>query len=78
MYIVLPVKVDGLDALVSRVDSFNIHRTEFLLTVEEVKVTLPKFKILNTVKLNEILKSVCIYEETKIKCVYLYSVNLNQ
>lgn len=60
MYIVLPVKVDGLDALVSRVDNFNIHRTEFLLTLEEVKVTLPKFKIVNTVKLNEILKSLGI------------------
>lgn len=60
MYIVLPSKVDGLEELVSRVDSSTIHRTQFLLTLEEVKVSLPKFNIVNTVKLNDILKSVIV------------------
>lgn len=61
MYIVLPAKVDGLDELLSRVDNSNINRMQFLLNLEEVKVSLPKFSIVNTVKLNEILKSVNIY-----------------
>lgn len=60
MYIVLPNKIDGLDELISRVDSSNVHRTQFLLTSEEVKVSLPKFKFTNTVQLNEILKAVTI------------------
>lgn len=63
MYIVLPVKVDGLDDLVSRVDSSTIRRTQFLLNLEEVKVLLPRFKIVNTVKLNEVLKSVIIHHK---------------
>lgn len=61
MYIVLPAKVDGLDELLSRVDNSNINRMQFLLNLEEVKVSLPKFNIVNTVKLNEVLKSVSIY-----------------
>lgn len=61
MYVVLPSKVDGLDDLLSRVDSSNINRMQFLMNLEEVKVSLPKFNIVNTVKLNEILKSVNIY-----------------
>lgn len=60
MYIVLPNKVDGLDELISRIDSSNIHRSQFLLNFEEVKVSLPKFKFTNTIKLNDVLKSVSI------------------
>lgn len=70
MYIVLPTKVDGLDKLVSRLESFTIHQSEFLLTLEEVKVSLPKFKIVNTVKLNEILKSVITHTKFRIKSKY--------
>lgn len=48
MYIVLPTKVDGLDKLVSRLASFTIQQSKFLQRLEEVKVSLPKFKIVNT------------------------------
>lgn len=58
MYIVLPNKIDGLDELVSHINSSNIQRTSFLLT--QIKVSLLKFKILNTIKLKEILESVNI------------------
>lgn len=60
MYILLPTKIDGLDELVSRVDSSNFQRNQILMNSEEVEVTLPKFSIVNTVKLNEALKSVNI------------------
>lgn len=58
MYIILPNKRDGLDELISRIDSSNLHRTQILMDKLEVKVSLPKFKIVNTVKLTEILKAV--------------------
>lgn len=58
MYIVLPNKADGLDELISRVDSSYLHRTQILMEKVEVKVSIPKFKFTNTVKLNEILKAV--------------------
>lgn len=58
MYIILPNKRDGLDELVARIDSSNLHRTQILMDKLEVKVSLPKFKIVNTVKLTEILKAV--------------------
>ncbi|XP_055302785.1 serine protease inhibitor 27A-like [Sitodiplosis mosellana] len=60
MYIVLPNKVDGLDELISRVDSSYLHRTQILMEKVEVKVSIPKFKFTNTVKLNEILKALGI------------------
>lgn len=62
MYIVLPTKIDGLDELVSRIDSSKIQQLHFLKT--EIKVSIPKFKILNTIKLNEILKSVNIFRNS--------------
>lgn len=72
MYIVLPTKVDGLEELVQRVDSSTIHRQQFLLTLEEVKVSLPKFNIVNTVKLNDILKSVNIlYKITNAPYIFI-------
>lgn len=58
MYVVLPNKADGLDELISRVDSSYLHRTQILMEKVEVKVSIPKFKFTNTVKLNEILKAV--------------------
>ncbi|XP_031618765.1 serine protease inhibitor 27A-like [Contarinia nasturtii] len=58
MYIVLPYKDDGLNELISKIDS--IHRAQFLMEKVEVKVSLPKFKFTNTVKLNEILKALGI------------------
>lgn len=58
MYIVLPNKRDGLDELVSRFDSSTLQRTEILMDKVEVKVSLPKYKIFNTVQLNDILKAV--------------------
>lgn len=58
MYIVLPNKADGLDELISRVDSSYLHRTQILMEKVEVKVSIPKFKFTNTVKLNDILKAV--------------------
>lgn len=63
MYLILPNKRDGLDELVSRIDSSNLHRTQILMDKLEVKVSLPKFKITNTVKLNEILKAVIIFSK---------------
>lgn len=60
MFIVLPNNDDGIDDLVKRVDSTNIYRMQYLLNIEEVKVVLPKFNFVNTVNLNEILKSVNI------------------
>lgn len=60
MYIVLPNRRDGLDELVSRIDSSTLHRTQILMEKVEVKASLPKFKFTNTVKLNEILKAVTI------------------
>lgn len=58
MYIVLPINPDGLDELISRVDSSSLQRTQLLMEKVEVKVSIPKFKFTNTVKLNEILKAV--------------------
>lgn len=60
MYIILPNKRDGLDELISRIDSSSLHRTQILMDKVEVKVSLPRFKFTNTVKLNEILKAVSI------------------
>lgn len=60
MYIILPNKLDGLDELVSRIDSSSLHRTQILMDKVEVKVSLPKFKFANTVQLNEILKALGI------------------
>lgn len=60
MYILLPTKIDGLDELVSRVGGSNFQRNQILMNSEEVEVTLPKFSIVNTAKLNEALKSVNI------------------
>lgn len=67
MYIVLPNKIDGLEELISRVDSSNIHRSQFLLNFEEVKVLMPKFKFTNTIKLNDILKSVMLLVVPELK-----------
>lgn len=58
MYIVLPNKRDGLDELISRIDSSTLHRNQLLMDKVEVIVSLPKFKFANTVNLNEILKAV--------------------
>lgn len=60
MYIALPTKTDGLDELVSRISSSNIQEIEFMQTT--IKVSLPKFKISNTIKLNEVLQSVNIIQ----------------
>lgn len=61
MYIVLPNKIDGLDEVMARVDSSNMNRMQFLMSLEEVTVSLPRFSIVNTVKLKDILKSVNTY-----------------
>lgn len=58
MYIGLPTKTDGLAGLVSTIDSSKIQQLHFLPA--EIEVSIPKFKILNTIKLNEILKSVSV------------------
>lgn len=63
MYIALPTKIDGLDELITNIDVSEIHQMRFLKT--QIKVSLPKFKILNTIKLNEYLKAVNILK-TKI------------
>lgn len=60
MYIILPNEYDGLDELISRIDTSNFHRIQLLMSYEEVSVSLPKFKFTNTVKLNDILKDVNI------------------
>lgn len=61
MYIILPNKRDGLNELISRIDSSSLHRTQILMDKVEVKVSLPKFKFANTVKLNDFLKAVSIF-----------------
>lgn len=58
MYVVLPVDVDGLDNIVARIDSSTLHRMQILMEKVEVKVSLPKFRFTNTVKLNAILQAV--------------------
>lgn len=58
MYIAIPREITGLDELVSNIDCSDIRAIQFVKT--HIKLSLPKFKILHTTKLNEILKSVSI------------------
>jgi len=59
-YIVLPNKKDGLAKLLTNLDSSTLHRAQYVLQQEEIKVALPKFKFTNTIQLNEILKTLGI------------------
>lgn len=81
MYIALPTKIDGLDELVSNIDISAIRTMQFTrqFTKTQIKVSLPKFKILHTTKLNDILKSVNIFYEFCAKNSfnsYCYHFNL--
>lgn len=58
MYLALPRKIDGLDELVKNIDCSDIRAIQFVKT--NIKISLPKFKILHTTKLKENLKSVSI------------------
>lgn len=58
MTIILPNRRDGIDELISKIDSSVLHRLQYLMEENEINVSLPKFKIVNTVHLNEILKAV--------------------
>lgn len=58
MYVVLPVKKDGLNALATRVDSSALARARITMELSEVKVSLPKFRFENSVRLNEALRQV--------------------
>lgn len=62
MIIILPNRRDGIDELIPRIDSALFNRYKFLMKEVDVDVSIPKFNILNTVHLDEILKSV------RIKC----------
>lgn len=80
MYIVLPNEIDGLDALISNIDCSDIRATQLMKT--QIKVSLPKFKILQTTKLNGILESVSGFYIEKISknlfnlIIYCYPFNL--
>lgn len=58
MYIILPQEVEGIDTLMTKIDSSTLHRAQYLLEEVEVKVGLPKFRFSNSINLNEILKEV--------------------
>lgn len=58
MYVVLPVKADGLTELAARVDSSTLSRARITMELAEIKVSLPKFRFENSVRLNDALKSV--------------------
>lgn len=66
MYIVLPVQVDGITELASRVDSSALSRARITMELSEVKVALPKFRFENSVRLNEALKAVSELETSQI------------
>lgn len=60
MTIILPNRRDGIDQLIPLINSSAYHRYKLLMEEVEVKVSIPKFNILNSIHLDEILKSVSI------------------
>lgn len=60
MYIILPNERNDLDALVSKIDSSTLQRTQILMQKTELTVSVPKFKFTNTIPLSQILKDVSI------------------
>lgn len=60
MYIILPNERNDLDALVSKIDSSTLQRTQILMQKTELTVSVPKFKFTNTIPLSQILKDVGI------------------
>lgn len=58
MYIILPQDVEGMETLLTKIDSSTLHRAQYLLEEVEVKVGLPKFKFTNSINLNDVLKDV--------------------
>lgn len=58
MYVIVPYKVDGLNDLISKIDSSSLHRAQYILEQAEVQVAIPKFKFENSIKLNDVLQEV--------------------
>lgn len=58
MYILLPTKVDGLNDLLTKIDSSSLHRAQYLLEQSEIKVAIPKFRFSNAINMNEVLQEV--------------------
>lgn len=64
MNIVLPNKRDGLNELISKIDSTLLRRAQVSMGKVELAVSLPKFKFTNTIQLNQVLKDVSIFTST--------------
>lgn len=60
MTIILSNRRDDIDQLIQRINSSVFYRLKLLMKEVEVKVSIPKFNILNTVHLDKILISVRI------------------
>lgn len=58
MLILLPDEIDGLAALESKLETVNLGDTVRYLEQPTVTVSLPKFKLEETMELNQILKNV--------------------
>lgn len=58
LYIILPHDIDGITLLEEKFSTFDIFEFRQNMYVNEVKLTLPKFKIETTMKLNDTLKKV--------------------
>lgn len=59
MIIILPKARDGITELEKKLETFDLTTLDKQLHQVDVKVSLPKFKIATTMKLNEPLKEVC-------------------
>lgn len=59
MYIMVPLKIDGLDVLINKIDSSTFQRTQKLLKPAEINVAIPKFRFTNAIHLKDVLQEVC-------------------
>jgi serine protease inhibitor len=61
MFIILPHDVDGISKLEEKLASENLSKVLVRLSVQKVRVSVPKFKLEETTNLKSILKEVCIH-----------------
>lgn len=61
MFIILPHDVHGISKLEKKLASENLSKVLLRLPKQEVRVSVPKFKLEETTDLQNILKEVCIH-----------------
>jgi serine protease inhibitor len=60
MFVILPYDIDGISKLEEKLEGVDLSKVLKHLPQQEVRVSMPKFKLEETTDFNYILKQVCI------------------